>query len=138
MTLVADSPLSFFDLLAAFAPSGWCGRTSLESCRRTEEGILEPSSGRWKSSGTGGPTERWTLSSLEYHRDAVASSLSDILETPEDWLARHPGKTYSDFLAYLLPYFLSDTACRGILRRAEARGRKLPEALGQALEEMAG
>ncbi|MDR2945582.1 MAG: hypothetical protein LBV79_02390 [Candidatus Adiutrix sp.] len=34
-------------------------------------------------------------------------------------------------------YFLSATACRGILRRAEARGRNLPEALRLALEATA-
>jgi hypothetical protein len=43
--------------------------------------------------------------------------LSDILETGE------------------LPqrYYLSGTACRGILRRAEKRGKDLPEALKSAL-----
>jgi len=31
-------------------------------------------------------------------------------------------------------FFLSATACQGILRRAEKRGKKLPERLQQALE----
>jgi len=54
---------------------------------------------------------------LEYPSDGAASSLSDILETGE------------------LPqrYYLSGTACRGILRRAEKRGKELPEALKSAL-----
>jgi hypothetical protein len=34
-------------------------------------------------------------------------------------------------------YFLSQKACRGILRRAEKRGKKLPGALQQALEAVA-
>ncbi len=34
-------------------------------------------------------------------------------------------------------YFLTEKACRGILRRAAARGRKLPEPLRQALEAQA-
>jgi hypothetical protein len=34
-------------------------------------------------------------------------------------------------------YYLSGTACRGILRRAEKRGKKLPEALRSALLEVA-
>jgi hypothetical protein len=65
----------------------------------------------------GSPTEFWTLSISEYPSDGAASSLSDILETGE------------------LPqrYYLSATACRGILRRAEKRGKDLPEALRLAL-----
>jgi hypothetical protein len=65
----------------------------------------------------GSPTEFWTLSISEYPSDGVASSLLDILETGE------------------LPqrYYLSATACRGILRRAEKRGKELPGALKSAL-----
>jgi hypothetical protein len=65
----------------------------------------------------GSPTEFLTLNILEYPSDGVVSSLSDILETGE------------------LPqrYYLSATACRGILRRAEKRGKELPEALKSAL-----
>ena len=35
-------------------------------------------------------------------------------------------------------YFLSSTACAGILRRADKRRRTLPEPLRKALEEVAG
>jgi len=35
-------------------------------------------------------------------------------------------------------YFLSKKACEGILRRAKARGKELPEVLRRALEEQAG
>jgi DNA-binding NarL/FixJ family response regulator len=34
-------------------------------------------------------------------------------------------------------FFLSSTACAGILRRAAKRGRVLPEALARALEDQA-
>ena len=34
-------------------------------------------------------------------------------------------------------YFLSSTACAGILRRAEKRGKELPEALHAALRSVA-
>jgi hypothetical protein len=34
-------------------------------------------------------------------------------------------------------YYLSPKACQGILRRAEVRGKKLPEVLQHALEETA-
>jgi len=65
----------------------------------------------------GSPTEYLTLSILEYPSDAVASSLSDVLEVGEV-----PQR-----------YYLTGTACRGILRRAEKRGKELPEALKSAL-----
>jgi len=53
----------------------------------------------------------------EFHKDAAASSLSDILETGD--LPRR--------------FFLSATACRGILRRAEKRGKVLPAQLRASL-----
>jgi hypothetical protein len=65
----------------------------------------------------GSPTEFLTLNILEYPSDGVASSLSDILETGEV-----PQR-----------YYLTSRACRGILRRAEKRGKDLPEVLRSAL-----
>jgi hypothetical protein len=58
---------------------------------------------------------------LEWPSDAAVCLLSDTLETGE------------------LPqrFFLSATACQGILRRAEKRGKKLPKALEQALQSVA-
>jgi hypothetical protein len=69
----------------------------------------------------GSPTEFLTLNILEYPSDGVASSLSDVLEAGE------------------LPqrYYLSGTACRGILRRAEKRGKTLPPPLAHALMAVA-
>jgi hypothetical protein len=62
-----------------------------------------------------------TLNTSEFHSAAVASSLSDILETGD------------------IPqrFFLSETACRGILRRAEKRGKKMPQPLHLALQTVA-
>src|ERR1700744_3777639 len=117
MTRVATSPSSLLDLLADSAPYGWYGRTSPASCRSTTDGRLEPSSGCWSNSGMGSPTEFLTLSISEYPSDGAASSLSDILETGE--LPRR--------------YYLSGRACRGILRRAEKRGKTLPPPLAHAL-----
>jgi hypothetical protein len=58
---------------------------------------------------------------LEYPSDAVASSLSDILETG------------------VLPqrFFLSAMACQGILRRAAKKGKELPLSIRGPLEEVA-
>ena len=124
MTRVATSCLPLAPLLNATAPSGWFGRTSPESCHRTEDGTLAPSSGCWANSGMGLPTEFWTLSTLEFHSGAGESlcALSEVLET---------GNVPQRF-------FLSATACQGILRRADKRGKELPEALRLALQQVAG
>jgi hypothetical protein len=68
------------------------------------------------------PGECWTLSSSECPNDAVASSLSDILETG----------------AVPQRYFLSAKACAGILRRAAKGGKNLPDFLAAALASVAG
>jgi hypothetical protein len=88
---------------------------------------LAPSSGSWANSGMGSPTAFWTLSTSEWNHilgpslnDAGVCSLSDILETGDV-----PQR-----------YFLSAKACRGILRRAEKRGKDLPPALLQALQQV--
>lgn len=120
-TRVATSCLSTVRLLNDLGPNGWFGRTSPASCRQTEDGILEPSSGCWQNSGMGSPTEFLTLNTSEWHRDAAVCSLSDVLETGE--LPRR--------------YFLSSTACKGILRRAEKRGKDLPTTLRLALQAVA-
>jgi hypothetical protein len=65
--------------------------------------------------------EYTTLNTGMSRSGASASSLSRILEaTP------HP------------KYYLSRTACLGILRRAKKRGKELPPVLKQALELQAG
>ena len=115
-------PSTFLKFLTFFAPVGWFGRTSPVSCRLTEEGLLEPSLEGFQNSGMGGPTEYLTLSTLEYPSAAVVCSLSDILE-----IGDVPSK-----------YCLSAKACRGILRRAERRGKNLPPMLALALEQVAG
>ena len=64
-------------------------------------------------------TEFLTLNTGESPSVAVESTLSQILE------AHAPEK-----------YYLSAKACEGILRRAERRGKQLPEMLKTALEQM--
>ena len=65
--------------------------------------------------------ESWTLNTGVSPSAAAASSLSQILEA-------NPHRKY----------FLSKTACLGILRRAEARGKDLPPQLKDALMIQAG
>ena len=121
-TRVATSCLPTVPLLQSIGPAGWFGRTSPEFCHQTEDGILAPSSGSWGNSGMGSPTAFLTLSTSEFHSDAAACSLSDVLETGEV-----PQR-----------FFLSGTACRGILRRADKRGKDLPPSLHQALRQVGG
>ena len=111
-----NSPASWMNS----APVGSLSKTSLDSCQATEDETWGPFSGRWGNSGFGGPTECWTLSSSEFHSAAVVCSLSDILETGE----------------HLQRYSLSPKACAGILRRAEKRGKQLPEHLEATLREV--
>ena len=63
----------------------------------------------------------WMRNSSEFRNGAVASLLSEILETG----------------AVDRRYFLSPKACKGILRRAANRGKSLPQSLREALEAVA-
>jgi hypothetical protein len=72
----------------------------------------------------GSPTEFLMLNSAEHmstlelsRKDEGVCSLSDVLET---------GEVQPQF-------FLTPKACAGILRRAEVRGKNLPEQLERAL-----
>ncbi len=77
--------------------------------------LLDPS-----ESSRGG---RWTPSFSVWPSDGSASlcSLSEVLEVG----------------AVPMRYYLSPTACKGILRRADKRGKDLPVALKSALEAVA-
>jgi len=62
-----------------------------------------------------------TLNSLEWPSAAAVCLLSDTLE-----IGDVPHR-----------FFLSATACKGILRRAEKRGKPLPQRLREALQAVA-
>ena len=124
MTHVATSCLPTLELLTVISPNGLSGKMYRGSCRVTEDGILEPSSNGWGNSGMGSPTEFLTLNSVEHmstlepsRKGGGVCSLSDVLET---------GEVQPQF-------YLTPKACAGILRRAETRGKKLPEQLERAL-----
>lgn len=120
------SPMAL--LQRGIGPSGWFGRTSPASYPVTEDGILLPSSASWGNSGMGGPTECLTLNTSEhaaslglFHNADAVCSLSDILETG----------------AVPQRFYLTAKACLGILRRADKRGKALPEVLSAALKAVA-
>lgn len=103
--------------------SGPSSRTSPVFFPLTEEGVSRPSSARWLSCGLGAASLGgfWTLNGLESPSDVDVSSLSSILETGDV-----PQR-----------FFLTKTACEGILRRASKRGKPLPPMLQEALERQA-
>jgi hypothetical protein len=116
-------------------PRGFCGRTLLALSRVTTERTSAPCCGDLLGSDlmcprTGGAPEACasalteqrsggclTLATTEWPSDAAVCSLSQALEDNVD-----------------PKYYLSPKACAGILRRAEARGKALPQALMTALE----
>ena len=117
MIRVATSCLPILQLLADIGPNGWSGRTSPAFCPPLMDGTLAPSLEGWQSAGMGSHTGCLTLNISEWPKDANVCSLSQILETGDV-----PPR-----------FYLSATACAGILRRAEKRGKVLPPALHQAL-----
>lgn len=117
----ADCGGNSIELLRSFNRDGLSSKMFPDFCHQTQDGIWEPSSGRWGNSGMGTPGQLLTLSTSEWRNDAAVCSLSDVLETGEV-----PRK-----------YYLSQRAAKGILRRAEKRGRALPRQLQDALEAVA-
>ena len=147
------------DLLTLFAnygPPGCCSRTSLACCpalrtrRRirvcrtisaswengraaivttpTKEAISATLWPRFQNSGVAtSPGQFWTLSTSAWRSGANVCSLSDVIED---------GPAHQAFVPQR--YCLTARACRGILRRAAARGKELPTALASALTSAAG
>ncbi len=113
--------------LSLFDPDGFSSRTYPVSSLQTAVGTSEQSLERWPTSGTAWPGGFSTHVSSECRSvDGVCSSsepsLSEILEPPQNVPAR---------------YSLSARAAQGILRRAEKRGRELPNHLRTALMAVA-
>jgi hypothetical protein len=123
-----DCSSSLPESLSLFDPAGFSSRTYPVSSLATAVGTSESCLERWPTSGTawlGGLSTH--VSSECRSADGVCSSsepsLMEILEPPQNVPAR---------------YSLSAKAAAGILRRAEKRGRKLPEHLEAALVNVAG
>lgn len=107
------------------------GALSAKGLEGDAGGLSDSCSRSWPTAGMAWRGEYWTRSLSEYptgwtdgsgqlHRGAGASFLSDALETRDV-----PQK-----------YSLSAKACEGILRRAETRGKSLPEPLKTTLEKV--
>jgi len=103
--------------------AGFSLRMFPDSFPHKAEEISESFSRRWPNSGfMTSPGECWTVDTSECRSDGgVSSSLPDVLE------ADVPPR-----------FYLSQKAAAGILRRAERRGKALPEHLESALRELSG
>ena len=116
-----DFGSSSIEFLQSLSRDGLLLRTSPACYPQTEGETLPSSFEGWSNSGMACAGGFLTLSTPEWHSGAAVCSLSDILEPSEDV----PPK-----------YYLSPRAARGILRRAEKRGRELPILLRTALMEI--
>ena len=106
------------DLWKKRKQSGSSSKMSLVYYPLTEAKTLELFSGRWPTSGIVSDGECLMLSTLEYpSAGAESSSLAAVLEGQE----------------VSAKYYLSAKACEGILRRANKRGKQLPQELTNAL-----
>jgi hypothetical protein len=116
----ADSSMSSPESLTLFSPlaDGSSLRTYPDYFPAKADEISPSYSRRWPTSGfTTSPGECWTADTSESpNAGAVSTSLRDVLEE-----------------AVPARYFLSPRAAAGILRRAEKRGRELPQHLADAL-----
>ena len=122
-----------------------CGKTSPEPSRQTTEKTSEPSSQRSAQSA------KKTLMYLDLRTGygnllgaywETATALPGGCTTPKGGEFRNgdAGSTLSQILDLNAPekYSLSPTACAGIIRRAEKRGKELPDMLKEALMEVIG
>ena len=87
-------------------------------------GTSSPSSLSWSASGMSADGDVLTLNTSEWPNEGDGYSVCSLAAILEPHVAPK--------------YYLSSRACQGVLRRAERRGRTLPEALQRALVTMAG
>ena len=122
------------------------GKTSQEPSAVTKEKTSKPSS---KRSATSAKTEgllflnlkgeSGNLLGVSWEMVGVLPGVSMMLNIGES-PSEERGSTLSQILELNVPekYSLSPKACAGILRRAEKRGKELPDMLKDALMEVVG
>jgi hypothetical protein len=115
-----DYGLSLQELLMNLSRDGLLLRTSPVFYPAMEDKILPSSFAGWQNAGMAFAGGYLTLSISDSPSTASACSLSEVLETDVQ-----------------RKYFLSAEACRGVLRRAEKRGRRLPARLEADLRAVA-
>lgn len=113
-----DSCSSTFERYVNSVHVGLSGRTSQERSQASGGRLIASSCQRWMRSGMVWHGEYWMRSFSVWPKDANVCSLLEVLEP---CVARK--------------YFLSAKACRGIISRADRRGKPLPKRLRDALEK---
>lgn len=113
-----DSCLNTFERYVNSVHVGLSGRTSQERSQASGGRLTASSCQRWMRSGMVWHGECWMRSFSVWPKDASVCSLLEVLEP---CVARK--------------YFLSAKACRGIISRADRRGKPLPKRLRNALEK---
>lgn len=136
MNEVMDGQVNLFD------QDTWYGRTSSAPCPATEETTSQQSS---KKSSKSQNRKRPIFKCLDM--DGLHGGATAMWEDDGAWLIEStmrnggecPNAAVESRLSQILEeapptkYYLSRAACQGILRRAERRGKDLPEQLKQAL-----
>lgn len=124
---------------------GQCGKTCLAHCPR----MLGTTTGKFSKASAGSAKNRQMFLCLRRENgQAREKSWETItLSHGESSMLRRVGESHKDGGVYLLSSILQDSvpescslsqkACQGILRRAEKRGKELPEPLRLALERQA-
>ena len=107
----------------SFNPSYWSGKMFRACSVPTEADVSREFLWKWTASGFMADGQVWTHSGLVLHSADGASSACSLATILEPTV---PQK-----------YFLSSIAVKGTLRRAEKRGKALPEHLKAALMAVA-
>lgn len=139
--------LSEAELAVLYGPGSWCGRTLSEPLAQTTEKTLEPSLRKRSMSSVKRPPLFLSLNMDGLQPDACKSptweenaALRGAFSMPS--FGESPSVDAESHLSQILEahapekYYLSAKACRGILNRAQRRGKDLPPMLKTALHEM--
>ena len=128
------------------APDSWCGRTSPELSAPIKEQTSEPSFKKRSGSSVKKSPLFLCLKRDGQHPDASLTWTENgalLGEFSMHSFGESPNVAVESHLSQILEeqphpkYSLSAKACQGIIRRAEHRGKPLPDMLRKALEEQA-
>ena len=148
-------PLITLDWLTTHAQDGWSGKTCQVSYRRAMDATSQPSSqaspdGTYpchQADGRTAESSRIIGGGMDSHIECLTLNIREWPDFQGQFPSGDEGCFWWDTVASLtevlwtgpipLRYYLTEKACTGILRRAERRGKKLPEILLKALTEQA-
>ena len=122
---------------------GLCGRMCREQCQAQKDRIL----GQSLKKSAKSKMKPYIFLCLRRNGQQPEKLWEMIIPLPIEYSMRNTSESLKDakesFLSQILQenvpkkYYLSQRACSGILRRASARGKELPELLKRALEKQA-